>query len=68
MQRVLDRLHAGMRKPCSAWEDAKGCRSNLAKAEGLKLPSPRDLQYNTTAACLRDSVIFLLLAPVIVMT
>ena len=32
---------------CGTWEDAKGCSANLAKAEGLKLPSPRDLHDNT---------------------
>jgi len=43
------------RKLCDAWEDAKGCRSNLAKAEGLELPSPRESNYSTTAASCRTA-------------
>lgn len=39
------------RELCGTWEDAKGCRSDLAKAEGLKLPSPRDVHDSTSATC-----------------
>jgi hypothetical protein len=53
------------RKLCGARENAKGCRANLAKAEGLKLPSPREL-HHTTAAARRTGPRAYIIAPPVV--
>jgi len=52
VRQVLDQLQVGIAQAVRCLGGAKGCRSNLAKAEGLKLPSPGDLHHNTTVACL----------------
>jgi hypothetical protein len=48
---VLDQLQIDTAQAVRCLGDAKGCRSNLARAEGLTLPSPGDLHRNTTAVC-----------------
>jgi hypothetical protein len=38
--RFSTRFESASRKLGDAWGNAKGCRANLAEAEGLTLPSP----------------------------
>jgi hypothetical protein len=47
------------RKLCDAWEDAKGCRTNLAKAEGLKLPSPNEAHHSTRPCLLQNVPVYI---------
>jgi hypothetical protein len=39
-RRFSTRFESASRKLGDAWGYAKGCRANLAEAEGLTLPSP----------------------------
>jgi hypothetical protein len=41
-RRFSTRFESASRKLGDAWGSAKGCRANLATAEGLTLPSPGD--------------------------
>ncbi len=47
LRRVLDQLQDGNAQAVHCLGDAKGCRSNLAMAEGLKLPSPNEADPST---------------------
>jgi hypothetical protein len=47
-RRFSTRFESASRKLGDAWGNAKGCRANLAEAEGLTLPSPLEHQLNTS--------------------